>query len=654
EDYQFIYSKLSYVNQVLENLQLSIEQQANRLEEFLKSRRSGSSKEVMKQINATKEALDFKILKQLAEVRASLDAKSRALSHFSVAFMGKTKAGKSTLHAIITNEGWNAIGVGKQRTTRYNRIYEWKNIRIIDTPGIGAPGGQTDEEIAKSIIDESDVICYVVTNDSVQESEFQFLGLLEKHAKPLIVLMNIKNNLRDPRRLEIFLKQPEKLFARQGNNSLEGHFNRIREYVKNHYRNNSFEIVPVMLLAAQMSKEEKYHEIKEQLFKESRLQNFLDIIRESIIVNGVVRRSQTFLGSTVGNIEEPLRQINDEIHAYKHILKILQEKKERVYRDINFQKANSEQQLKVEISCIFQDIRSKIYPFALQNYKRDEKELTQGWNIIYNSSELSDKLEAAYRKTSEAYNNSISEILEEVGKEMQLIVRLNKSNSFGAISSDYDGFSLKIASRILAIAGTVMTIVFPITGFFLGIFGSVLGWFSGLFKSEDQKRREAISKICQSIEEQVDEQEKEIKHQAISSFHEQSRKVSDAVESYFSGLIQGIELIQESMEVTTRELEAIKQDVNLAYSARIINYCCGESKNSTEIEIDNPRKFIQSVARDFGSQIIIRLSPNFPVPSKVLRPEYQEKLSQILQEKITIEQAQEVNSNLIKCRSSSL
>lgn len=63
----------------------------------------------------------------------------------------ETKAGKSTLHSILTEQGWDAIGVGKQRTTRSNRFYTWNNIRIIDTPGIGAPGGKSDEEIAESI-----------------------------------------------------------------------------------------------------------------------------------------------------------------------------------------------------------------------------------------------------------------------------------------------------------------------------------------------------------------------------------------------------------------------------------------------------------------------------------------------------------------------
>ncbi|MEH2158509.1 GTPase domain-containing protein [Nostoc sp.] len=129
---------------------------------------------------------------------------------------------------------------------------------FIDTPGIGAPGGKSDEEIAESIIEESDVICYVVTNDSIQETEFKFLQLLKEKAKPLIVLLNVKNNLRDSRRLENFLKDSEKLFLMNSTSGLGGHIERIRRYAKQHYANDYFDVIPVMLLAAQMSREAEH------------------------------------------------------------------------------------------------------------------------------------------------------------------------------------------------------------------------------------------------------------------------------------------------------------------------------------------------------------------------------------------------------------
>ena len=145
--------------------------------------------------------------KNIKELEEAFEKKERALNYYTISFIGKTTSGKSTLHSIITGTGDEFIGVGKQRTTRFNRIYEWKNIRIIDTPGIGAPGGKSDEEIAKSVIDESDLICYVLKNDSIQETEFNFLKLIKDRNKPIVILLNVKENIEHEARLKIFLKE---------------------------------------------------------------------------------------------------------------------------------------------------------------------------------------------------------------------------------------------------------------------------------------------------------------------------------------------------------------------------------------------------------------------------------------------------------------
>jgi tRNA U34 5-carboxymethylaminomethyl modifying GTPase MnmE/TrmE len=160
EDYKFAEVALKATGSALSSLGRNIQEAIEEVQHKTNGKAEApSAKEVAKQLEETRKKLINEIIKEIESVRESLNAKQRALNHFSIAFMGKTKAGKSTLHAIITGGGWDAIGVGKQRTTRYNRVYEWKNIRIIDTPGIGAPGGKTDEEIAQSVIEESDVIC---------------------------------------------------------------------------------------------------------------------------------------------------------------------------------------------------------------------------------------------------------------------------------------------------------------------------------------------------------------------------------------------------------------------------------------------------------------------------------------------------------------
>ncbi len=407
----------------------------------------------------------------------SLDSKVRALSHFSITFMGKTKAGKSTLHAVVTGEGWNAIGIGKQRTTRLNRVYEWKHIRIIDTPGIGAPDGRSDEEIAESVIDESDVICYVVTNDSIQESEFKFLSLLESKSKPLIILLNLKNNLRDARRLKSFLDNPEKLFSMKGNNDLTGHIDRIRTYAQKHYSNNSFEIIPVMLLAAQLSQEEAHKEIKSDLLKASKLKNFLDIIH---------------------------------------------------------------------------------------------------------------------------------------------------------------GFNLKIGGRILAVAGVLIGFVFPPLGIVIGAVGAVLSWFGGFFKSDEDKRREAVEKIEKALKSQIDIQESQIIEQANENLHKQCQNISSAVDVYLGGLIVGLEVMLKELTEAEKKLQLIIRELNFGYSKRILDYCQNKYEHLT---LGTARADISSVDRDFGKQITIDLNSNYTASTNLLDPKYQESIGKILQERVSITQS---------------
>ena len=102
-------------------------------------------------------------------------------------------------------------------------------------------------------------------------------------------------------------------------NGLGGHIELIRRYAKQHYANDYFDVIPVMLLAAQMSREAEHQEHKDELFKASRIQDFLDAIRVSLVDYGVIRRSQTLLGSTVGAIEEPNKWVTKELEAYQNL-----------------------------------------------------------------------------------------------------------------------------------------------------------------------------------------------------------------------------------------------------------------------------------------------------------------------------------------------
>ena len=93
-------------------------------------------------------------LKQQREQNLAL--KKVHLARFNVMLFGRTMAGKSTIREALTGGDGSTIGQGGQRTTRDVRDYEWNNLRIVDTPGFGAFGGEEDTCIARDILERSD------------------------------------------------------------------------------------------------------------------------------------------------------------------------------------------------------------------------------------------------------------------------------------------------------------------------------------------------------------------------------------------------------------------------------------------------------------------------------------------------------------------
>ncbi len=587
--------------------------------------------EVAKQLQTTKKALTSEIIKEIKSVRESISAKEHGLNHFSIAFMGKTKAGKSTLHAIITGEGWDAIGVGKQRTTRLNRVYEWKNIRIIDTPGIGAPGGKTDEEIAESIIEESDVICYVVTNDSIQESEFKFLQLLKEKAKPLIILLNVKYNLRDARRLEHFLKDPDKLFAMDGQSGLGGHMERIRRYAQQHYANDYFDIIPVMLLAAQLARETEHQENRDQLFQASRMQNFLDSIRVSLVEYGAIRRSQTLLGSTVGAIEKPDKWVTQQAETYQHLVEMLKNKHNTIRKEIEKRVRDNQQFLQQEIQTIFKDAYNAIPSFAEQHWDANGIALEIGWKETLKFLRFEERLNSAFEKSCNRFKEDIKEILKEIGNELQVLAKLSAGN-YSLVEQDSTDFQswFNLGANILHFLSFLNNFIPVFPGFsqLMGLVSNVMNWISGLFKSPEQKRREAVQNIWKSLSNQLRDNEQNTLNKSENDFGKYCNAFAISINTYFEELIQSLEKIAQQMQIAKGKLDQNINHLNRAYAKRILDCYLGKYEPLTDEVITN---IIANIERDFGHSMTIITK------SKLRLGKNPTKMNRILQEEVSIQ-----------------
>ena len=541
----------------LENLIKKMSKESNSKEDKEELLDDENKKEFENGLIELKNDISKIIHKNIKELEEALEKKERALKYYTISFIGKTKSGKSTLHSIITGTGDEFIGVGKQRTTRFNRIYEWKNIRIIDTPGIGAPRGKSDEEIAKSIIDESDLICYVLKNDSVQETEFNFLKLIKDRNKPIVILLNVKENIENEARLKIFLKEPEKWYKRKDEKSLQGHINRIREYAKKHYSNEYFEIYPIQMLAAKMSNEEKYSDKKNILYKSSHIQDFLDNIRMQIIDEGIIKRSQTMIDGSVyiiNYIYNILTNNNEKLNAMNNSFK---KNKENLIKKIEKSYKENKKTLEEYLKAAFKELKdNKALEFANDNWDVKSGDVSYRWeqylkNIKFNE-KINNKIETCYNE----YKKELEEALKELSEDMELFSKIGMSDINFNLSNTFNTKRLMgiIGSVITGVGGILLLASNPVGWVLVGI-GVVVSIFTSLFKSKEQKIKEATDKLFYSIKNSIEQSEEKNIKNILSNFTNNHKSIKKRIEKSINVLCDYLENISKDLSDINKELK---------------------------------------------------------------------------------------------------
>jgi tellurite resistance protein/GTP-binding protein EngB required for normal cell division len=588
---------------------------------------SSSASEVVNYLKGDKEVINTRLKVNINALMTTQEKKRKAINYFTISFMGKSKAGKSTLHAIVTGEGWDAIGVGKQNTTKFNRVYEWHNIRIIDTPGIAAPVGSDYQRIAESIVDESDLMCFVVTNNNQQKSEFEFLKMLKNKGKPLLVLLNVQENLTQAVRLQRFLDNPDAIFS-EDKAKLGGHFDRIRRDASEYYGTQDFPIVPVQLLAARLSREENNSQKALSLMKASRLQHYLDEVRVSLIKEGAIRRSQNLLGSTVVDIEQPLIWLNEQVTHYQSVRKTMQERGISAQASIKKAAEQGQNRLHPAIKKAFEGARKEIHLFAEEHWDADQENINDEWTARLQRINFENNIKNAIEKISVDFSNDVQGILEEIGKELQLISQLEQS-AFQLNAQDSSGFghqATKWGGSILGVAGSVLVLMSNPLGWVIGIGGAILGFLSSFFESRDSKKRKAVAKISSALEEQTGKQEQFIFNKVMTSFEQQSQAIAIAVNDYFEQIDLGTSQMSQTLQKAAFQLKEQVTILNMGFAMRVID--CAEGKINV-LDLEKAKKLIANVTRQVGHSMEIEFVGKVPhkLQFSAVEKTIQEKIS---------------------------
>ncbi len=514
--------------------------------------------EIKQRVNSSMQSL-------LADTTVMLSKKRTSISKYTVTLFGRTMAGKSTIREAITLGDGSTIGKGAQRTTRDVSEYEWNKLRIIDTPGIGAYDGDEDQKLALSIVDESDLLLFLVSSDSIQESTFQGMKAIRSLNKPVVFVLNVKKDMTIGINLRRFLQDPLSLL---GKTATSGFCNRIKTLAKKELGMQNVVIIPVHAQAAYLSTCPDYQDKSDQLIKASNFDALMGALTNEVSRYGHVRRLQTFLDGTVIPLSKIETTLQEQAKVLQESANLIESKYEElsIWLDLYFEKVTK---------CVNDD--TKIYLSKLRNdvstfidENIDAKDVSDRWNKKADDLCIKEWVRDYIKRIHEEINAKLIDFQKEVEFDRDVI------GSFRTKGPDrYSQFDYKRALNWTSVgAGAVYgiaTIALLIGG---ANFWNPVGWVAGaigllsmgvswFFKSRDSKMQRYKATASDQLREQIDKYEEQIVKSISNWFDKEvKRKLVKGVTKDTGVLIKGMNRIADRLTLKAENVYNIIAKLN--------------------------------------------------------------------------------------------
>lgn len=564
---------LARVTRIIDDLNSMLNEEYNHLASIKPSSKK-VSKEVLKIeqiIQGIRGSFNEIIDNSLTSNREVLDKKRRNIRYFTIAFMGRTKAGKSTLHKVITQQENDDIGVGKLRTTRYNRSWYWNKLRIVDTPGIGAPGGEADTEIAKSIIDEADVVCYVVTSDSIQETEFDFFSTIKERNKPLYIILNVKSNLNQAIRLKRFIANPDDWRLGDGPQSIKGHIERIHDKLDGKYNMDAVRIIPIHLLAAQIALSgEQDSKTSKILFDASNISEFTNSVKKEVQLSGSLKKSLSVIDGTSYQINTIWHKIYADLKSLKEGNEVLKKKQAKNYTFFKNELTQVEQYLKTIFQGTRNDLHNRASAFASEHY--DDEDAGKAWSKDMVVKSINKRLEQQIQERFNDLNEKIKSELEEMIMDMRISLA---TNNIGSNVSGESVTNTRFAAKVfVSVISTALFVWNPLgwSMAVLTVVGIIGSFLTSLFTSKSEKIRKATEnlrkQLCDSIDSGIDKNLKQVLENTRKSINDAYKSIDSVLKAY----TKNADDIITDMDRLVKQVQEKENAINSLVSLRILDF----------------------------------------------------------------------------------
>lgn len=536
------------------------------------------NQKLLKAMQEFQSQYEEKVLDAVKKMKENIPKKELASENFSIALMGRTKAGKSTLHSIMCQEGEEFIGTGSQRTTRFNRVFSWNGLKIIDTPGIGAgeEDGQKDTEIAERVISQADIICFVVVDDTISSEDIlATLDRIAEYHKPMIVLLNHKDNINRNSHLKKFIENPTEWMNTKKEKNLSGWIERLKRNAEKNGYQDMMSVVPVFLLAASKGLAEN----NPVFYESSNYPKFIDEIKKRILQNCIIYKSQTML-------DEPSVQLHKIIKEFEYeikILKIFNEKIEKIKKSTmeNFESIQNKTKDRIK-KCIegqFESFSSEQRSNFVDSCKeRDSNGIASYYARLFAEFERNNgDLQSKISNFINEYHRKINEEVKKAEEEFRY-ANLNISGIMvsSQCNNKYNFNSTVPVKGIFMATSNLLTAA----SFFLGPLAAVITTAAGIvtniiggfFKSKKQKEAENKKKLEKIFKNLVEQDKKRIEEYVEEEIKKSISKDRETLNTIFNALLEQTKKSLDRIELCRREFEDSLKEIDTYYAIRILEF----------------------------------------------------------------------------------
>lgn len=456
------------ISQILEKLEKNLDEIAPKLLAN-KDAAKYSFGETVRQITT---GINDQATTKLGTLKNYLDKQKEHLKDFTIVLFGKTKAGKSTIREAFTRGDGGTIGKGAQRTTQDVKEYKWQGLRLIDTPGIEAYKGEEDKRKAMGITHEADMVIFLVSDDSIQPKEFEAMAWLKQINKYFFILLNVKEKLDNKRRIERFIKTPEKIFDAK---RLQEHEQRIKENVANIFEVEKVDIVYIHALASFLSTQNEYLDYSDELWNLSRVEKAYNLITKEIVKTGYQKRVLTICNGVVNFINDIIKSLYTHQKSLEAQVTFMNDEIPTLEKEL--QKISKKGNQRIERKCKerFNKIRGWIPRFVDDYLGKDNAQLEYQKRINKETEDIQKEMKGLFQELV----NEVKEVLKEFEKEYMYDMGTIKIDppEINNFQKDYTDDTLRYVSMGL---GATSAIAVGIAAFAGANFWNPIGWVAGI------------------------------------------------------------------------------------------------------------------------------------------------------------------------------